>query len=59
MYVDLLEAENIFPELMAAAEAGEAVVLMRDGKPVAKIVRLDVPAVPAELPTEYPTDLTS
>jgi antitoxin (DNA-binding transcriptional repressor) of toxin-antitoxin stability system len=41
----MLEAKNSLSRLVAAAERGEEVVLARDGKPVAKIVRLDLPKV--------------
>lgn len=35
--VTILEAKDRLPELVRAAEAGETVVLTRDGKPVAEI----------------------
>lgn len=45
MQVNMLEAKNNLSRLVAAAEAGEEVVLARDGKPVAKIVRFEAPKV--------------
>jgi prevent-host-death family protein len=45
MQVNMLEAKNSLSRLVAAAEAGEEVVLARDGKPVAKIVRFEAPKV--------------
>jgi antitoxin (DNA-binding transcriptional repressor) of toxin-antitoxin stability system len=41
----MLEAKNSLSRLVAAAERGEEVVLARDGKPVAKIVRFELPKV--------------
>jgi len=45
MQVNMLEAKNAFSRLVAAAERGEDVILARDGKPVAKIVRYQAPKV--------------
>lgn len=45
MQVNMLEAKNAFSRLVAAAERGEDVILARDGKPVAKIVRYEAPKV--------------
>ena len=45
MQVNMLEAKNAFSRLVAAAECGEDVILARDGKPVAKIVRYQPPKV--------------
>lgn len=45
MQVNMLEAKNNLSRLVAAAEAGEEVILARDGKPVAKIVRFEAPKV--------------
>lgn len=45
MQVNMLEAKNALSRLVAAAERGEDVVLARDGKPVAKIVRYQAPKV--------------
>jgi prevent-host-death family protein len=45
MQVNMLEAKNALSRLVAAAERGEDVILARDGKPVAKIVRYDIPKV--------------
>jgi len=47
MQVNMLEAKNSLSRLVAAAERGEDVILARDGKPVAKIVRFEVPKVRA------------
>ena len=41
----MLEAKNALSRLVAAAERGEDVILARDGKPVAKIVRYQSPKV--------------
>jgi prevent-host-death family protein len=45
MQVNMLDAKNSLSRLVAAAERGEEVVLARDGKPVAKIVRYESPKV--------------
>lgn len=45
MQVNMLEAKNALSRLVAAAERGEDVILARDGKPVAKIVRYRAPKV--------------
>jgi prevent-host-death family protein len=45
MQVNMLEAKNALSRLVAAAERGEDVILARDGKPVAKIVRYQTPKV--------------
>jgi antitoxin (DNA-binding transcriptional repressor) of toxin-antitoxin stability system len=45
MQVNMLEAKNSLSRLVMAAERGEEVVLARDGKPVAKIVRFEAPKV--------------
>lgn len=45
MQVNMLEAKNALSRLVAAAENGEDVILARDGKPVAKIVRYEAPKV--------------
>jgi prevent-host-death family protein len=45
MQVNMLEAKNALSRLVAAAERGEDVILARDGKPVAKIVRYQPPKV--------------
>lgn len=39
MEVSLQEAEARFPELVAAAEAGERVVITRKGRPAVELVR--------------------
>lgn len=45
MQVNILEAKNALSRLVAAAENGEEVILARNGKPVAKIVRYEAPKV--------------
>ena len=45
MQVNMLEAKNSLSRLVSAAERGEDVILARDGKPVAKIVRFEAPKV--------------
>lgn len=45
MQVNMLRAKNALSRLVAAAERGEDVILARDGKPVAKIVRYEAPKV--------------
>ena len=41
MTVDVKEAEARFEELVARAEAGEEIVICRDGAPVAKLTAFD------------------
>lgn len=48
MQVNILEAKNSLSRLVSAVERGEEVVLARNGKPVAKIVRYQLP--PAKPP---------
>ncbi|MDR2837009.1 MAG: type II toxin-antitoxin system Phd/YefM family antitoxin [Azonexus sp.] len=45
MQVNMLEAKSALSRLVVAAERGEEVILARDGKPVAKIVRYEAPKV--------------
>ena len=45
MQVNMLEAKKALSRLVAAAERGEDVILARNGKPVAKIVRYQAPKV--------------
>lgn len=45
MQVNMLEAKNALSRLVAAAERGEDVILARDGKPVARLVRYEAPKV--------------
>jgi prevent-host-death family protein len=45
MQVNVLEAKTQLSRLLAAAEAGEDVVIARDGKPVARLVPVEEPAV--------------
>lgn len=45
MQVNMLEAKNALSRLVAAAERGEDVILARGGKPVARLVRYEVPQV--------------
>lgn len=45
MQINMLRAKNALSRLVAAAERGEDVILARDGKPVAKIVRYEAPKV--------------
>jgi prevent-host-death family protein len=42
--VDVQEAETRLPQLLAAAERGEEVVIARDGRPVVRLVPVDEPA---------------
>lgn len=44
--VNIFEAKGSFSRLVAAAEAGETVVIARNGKPVAKLGPIDPPAFP-------------
>ena len=41
MNISIKEAKNKFSELIRRAEAGERVVVTRDGKPVASIISID------------------
>jgi prevent-host-death family protein len=43
--VNVLQAKTQLSRLLAAAEAGEDVVIARDGKPVARLVPVEEPAV--------------
>ena len=43
--VTLREASETLPELIARVEQGEEVVITRDGKPVARLVREAAPAL--------------
>ena len=45
MQISVSEAGKCLSSLVAAAERGEVVILARDGKPVAKIVRYQTPKV--------------
>jgi prevent-host-death family protein len=45
MKINVLEAKTRLSQLIAAAEAGEEVLLARNGKPVAKIVKYTPPKV--------------
>ena len=45
MQVNMLDAKNSLSRLVAAAERGEDVVLARDGKPVARLLRYQAPKV--------------
>lgn len=45
MQVNMLDAKNSLSRLVAAAERGEEVVLARDGKPVARLLRYQAPKV--------------
>jgi prevent-host-death family protein len=45
MQVNMLDAKNSLSRLVAAAERGEEVLLARDGKPVARLLRYDAPKV--------------
>lgn len=42
--MDVHEAETLLSQLVAAAERGEEVVIARGGRPVVRLVRVDVPA---------------
>jgi prevent-host-death family protein len=42
--VDVQEAETRLPQLLAAAERGEEVVIARGGRPVVRLVPIDEPA---------------
>lgn len=39
--VDVAEAKARFSELLASVEGGDEVVILREGRPVARIVRLE------------------
>jgi antitoxin (DNA-binding transcriptional repressor) of toxin-antitoxin stability system len=45
MQVDVNVAGKTLSSLVAAAERGEDVILVRDGKPVAKLLRYQAPKV--------------
>jgi prevent-host-death family protein len=45
MQVDVHKAGKTLSNLVAAAERGEEVIICRDGKPVAKLVRYQAPEV--------------
>jgi prevent-host-death family protein len=45
MQVNMLDAKNSLSRLVAAAERGEEVLLARDGKPVARLLRYQAPKV--------------
>lgn len=45
MQVNLAEAKNLLPNLIAAVEHGEEVILARDGIPVAKLVQYEAPKI--------------
>jgi prevent-host-death family protein len=45
MQVDVQEAGKTLSSLVAAAERGQDVIIVRDGKPVAKLVRYQAPEV--------------
>lgn len=45
MQFNIREAKDSFSRLVAVAERGEDVILARNGRPVAKIVRYDAPKV--------------
>jgi prevent-host-death family protein len=45
MQVNMLDAKNALSRLVAAAERGEEVLLARDGKPVARLLRYQAPKV--------------
>jgi prevent-host-death family protein len=45
MQVNVLQAKTQLSRLLAAAEAGEEVVIARDGKPVARLVPVQEPLV--------------
>jgi prevent-host-death family protein len=45
MKINVLEAKTRLSQLIAAAEAGEEVVLARNGQPVAKIVKYSPPKI--------------
>lgn len=47
MQVNILEAKNNLSSLIVAAERDEEVIIARNGKPVAKIVKYVAPAVAA------------
>lgn len=39
--INLYEAKNTFSKLVDAAQAGEVIIIARNGKPTAKLVALD------------------
>jgi prevent-host-death family protein len=45
MKINVLEAKTRLSQLIAAAEAGEEVLLARNGQPVAKIVKYSPPKI--------------
>jgi len=45
MQINLLEPTNNLPGLVLAAERGEEVLIVRNGIPVAKIVKYEAPRV--------------
>jgi prevent-host-death family protein len=45
MKINILEAKTRLSQLIAAAEAGEEVLLARNGQPVAKIVKYSPPKI--------------
>lgn len=47
--VDLKDAATALPQLVEAALRGEEVVLLRDGLPVARLLRYDTPDHPRPL----------
>ncbi len=47
--IDKKEAEARFEELVAKAEAGEEIVICRDGAPVAQLAAFDAGARPAAI----------
>lgn len=49
MAINIHEAKTQFSRLVDRAEAGEAVVIARSGRPVAKLTRIDAPATPRRL----------
>jgi prevent-host-death family protein len=51
MDVSIADAENRLPQLIAAVEAGERVVITRDGMPVAELT----PAQRAHRPPKFDT----
>lgn len=49
MLVDMLEAKTRLSELVAAAEAGEEVIIARAGTPVMRLV----PVAPGQAPLDF------
>ncbi|WP_031431509.1 type II toxin-antitoxin system Phd/YefM family antitoxin [Methylomicrobium agile] len=47
MQVNILEAKNSLSSLIVAAERDEEVIIARNGKPVARIVKYEAPKVAA------------